>query len=205
MNLLEIDNGLWRWVAFHEEWRKPVGCVYAETDEAVWIIDPLVPGDDPASFLRHLDADIERAARPVHVLLTIYWHVRNAVDIVQRYDATLWAPSRSALPIERRTALAPRPVRPGEVLPGGVEAHASGRAAELVYRLPAWNAIVAGDVLLGDPLRVCPAGWVGTGGREAVRDALLPLVDPSLESVLVSHGAPVLADAPAALAAALAF
>ena len=204
MNLHEVGEGLWRWVAFHDEWRQDVGCVYVETEESVWLIDPLVPRAEEASFLRHLDADVERAGRAVHVLLTVYWHVRSAPALVRRYDAALWAPARSALPVERRTALAPEKIRPGDMLPGGIEAHASGRAAELVYRLPAHRAIVAGDVLLGDPLRICPAGWVGKGGREAVRDALLPLAEPSLAAVLVSHGTPVLADATEALAAALA-
>ena len=203
MYLHEVGEGLWRWVAFHEEWRKDVGCLYVETDEAVCLIDPLVPNDGADAFLQHLDADVKRAGRPVHVLLTIYWHVRSAPELVRRYGATLWAPARSALPVERRTALAAERVQSGDVLPGGVEAHASGRPAELVYRLPTHRALVAGDVLLGDPLRICPAGWVGKGGREAVRDALLPLVEPPLSAVLVSHGTPVLDGAAQALAAAL--
>ena len=203
MSLQGIGEGLSRWVAFHEEWRKDVGCVYVETGESVWLIDPLVPAAEAAPFLRRLDADVERAGTPVHVLLTIYWHVRSAPELVRRYDATLWTPARSALPVERRTTLVAESVRAGDVLPGGIEAHASGRAAELVYRLPAHHAIVAGDVLLGDPLRICPAGWIGKGGREAVRDALRPLVEPSLAAVLVSHGEPAVAGAADAFAAAL--
>jgi glyoxylase-like metal-dependent hydrolase (beta-lactamase superfamily II) len=72
-----------------------------------------------------------------------------------------------------------------------------------VYRLPDHRAIVAGDVLLGDPLRICPAGWVGKGGQAAVRDALEPLLDLPIDRVLVSHGDPVLRGGGAALAAAL--
>lgn len=203
MQVAKIGKGLWRWVAFHEEWRKDVGSVYVETTDAVCLVDPLVPADDAAEFLNHLDRDIERADVPVHVLLTIYWHVRSGPELSERYGATLWAPSKSALPVERRTGITAEPVRPGDVLPGGIEAHASGRAAEVVYRLPAHNALVVGDVLLGDPLRICPAGWLGAAGQAGARDALGPLVDPSLAAVLVSHGAPVLENGAGALRAAL--
>jgi glyoxylase-like metal-dependent hydrolase (beta-lactamase superfamily II) len=199
----ELGSGLWRWVAFHEEWRQDVGCVYVESPEAVCLIDPLVPADDRDVFLRHLDADVARAAQPVHVLLTIYWHVRSAAEIVERYDATLWAPARSVLPVERRTGIRAEGLRPGTVAPGPIAAHASGRAAELVYRIPAHATLVAGDVLLGDPLRICPPGWVGKGGQEAVREALRPLAEPSLRAVVTSHGDPVLEHGGAALAKAL--
>ena len=203
MHVEKLADGLWRWVAFHEEWKQDVGCVYVETDESLCLIDPLLPTGAVDAFFRHLDADVERVGLPVHIFLTVYWHIRSAPEIVQRYSAALWAPARSVLPVERRTSLVAEQVRPGDVLPGAIEAHASGRAAELVYRLPAHRAIVAGDVLLGNPLRICPARWVGKGGREAVRDALRPLVEPSLSAVLVSHGTPVLERAPQALAAAL--
>jgi glyoxylase-like metal-dependent hydrolase (beta-lactamase superfamily II) len=204
MRVEELGDGLWRWVAFHDEWREDVGCLYVETGESVWLVDPLVPADEASAFLRHLDADVARARRPVAVLLTVYWHARSAGELARRYGATVWAPARSALPVERRIGIAPERVRPDDILPGGIEAHASGRAAELVYRLPEHRALVAGDVLLGDPLRICPAGWVGKGGQEAVRDALRPLVEPSLQGVLVSHGTPVVDGGSGALAAALA-
>jgi glyoxylase-like metal-dependent hydrolase (beta-lactamase superfamily II) len=199
----EIGTGLWRWVAFHEEWREDVGCLYVETAEAVCLVDPLVPEDERDAFLRHLDADIERASRPVHVALTIYWHVRSALELLERYGATLWAPARSVLPVQRRTGTRAQALRPGDVVPGGLEAYASGRPAELVYRIPEHDALVAGDVLLGGPLRICPPGWVGKGGQEAVREALRPLVDPSLRAVVTSHGEPVLEGGAQALASAL--
>jgi glyoxylase-like metal-dependent hydrolase (beta-lactamase superfamily II) len=203
MQVTEIATGLWRWVAFHEEWRRDVGSVYLETADAVCLVDPLVPTDSPDELFGPLDRDIERAGAPVHVLLTVFWHVRSAPEIVERYGATLWAPSRSALPVERRTGLAGNQVRPGDALPGGIVAHASGRASELVYHVPSQAALVVGDVLLGSPLRICPSGWVGKGGQDAVREALEPLLAQHLQSVIVSHGDPVLGGGTDALRAAL--
>jgi glyoxylase-like metal-dependent hydrolase (beta-lactamase superfamily II) len=203
MDVHRIAPGLWRWTAFHEEWRKPVGCVYLEADDATILIDPLVPPEDSERFLEYLDSDVERAGVAVHVLLTVYWHVRSTAELVKRYGAPVWAPARSVKPVERRTKKAPRPIRPGDELPGGIRAHESGRASELVYVLPKHRALVAGDVLLGGPLRICPSRWVGKGGQKSVREALRPLLDEPIDRVLVSHGDPVLRAGRAALAAAL--
>jgi glyoxylase-like metal-dependent hydrolase (beta-lactamase superfamily II) len=203
MDVHRIAPRLWRWTAFHEDWRQDVGCVYLETDDTTVLVDPLVPHEDAERFLDYLDADVERADSPVHILLTVYWHVRSSADLGKRYSADVWAPARSAKPVERRTKKAPRAVRPGDRLPGGVTAHESGRASELVYVLPEHRALVAGDVLLGDPLRICPARWVGKGGQGAVRKALRPLLDEPLDRVLTSHGDPVLRAGHNALAAAL--
>jgi glyoxylase-like metal-dependent hydrolase (beta-lactamase superfamily II) len=203
MDVHRIAPGLWRWAAYHPEWKEDVGCVYVETEDAVVLFDPLVPVGDAERFLSYLDSDVERLGRPVHVVLTVYWHVRSAAELAKRYDAQVWTSARSALPVKRRTRLNPQAVRPGDALPGRIEAFASGRPAELVYRLPDHRAIVAGDVLLGDPLRICPAGWVGKGGQRAVRAALQPLLELEIDRVLVSHGDPVLRGGNAALAAAL--
>ena len=34
MDVHRIAPGLWRWTAYHEEWRKVVGSLYIEIDEA---------------------------------------------------------------------------------------------------------------------------------------------------------------------------
>ena len=85
MDVHRIAPGLWRWTAFHEEWRKDVGCVYLETDDATVLIDPLVAPEDSERFLEYLDADVERASSPVHILLTVYWHVRSSAELAKRY------------------------------------------------------------------------------------------------------------------------
>lgn len=203
MNVHRIAPGLWRWTAYHPDWKRDVGCVYVETEDAVVLLDPLVPAADAERFLSYLDSDVERLGRPVHVVLTVYWHVRSAAELAKRYGADIWAPARSVLPVERRTGFAPNTIRPGDSLPARIEAYASGRAAELVYRLPDHRAVVAGDVLLGDPLRICPSRWVGKGGQAAVRVALQPLLEHPIDRVLVSHGDPVLRGGGTALAAAL--
>jgi glyoxylase-like metal-dependent hydrolase (beta-lactamase superfamily II) len=194
MNLTEISTGLRRWTAWHEEWRQHVGSVVVETPDEVVVIDPLVPGEDADAVW----AAIERG-KPVHVLVTVFWHTRSTAAVVERTGASVWAPSRGRAAIARRAGSVDRPFRPGEPLPGGIEALATARANEVVYSVPTHAAVVPGDVVLGAKegpgLRLCPAGWLPDGvGLDELRRSLLPLLERKVDRVLVSHGEPVLED-----------
>jgi glyoxylase-like metal-dependent hydrolase (beta-lactamase superfamily II) len=196
MEVLEVAPGLWRWTAWHEEWKQDVGCVYAEPGDGVVLIDPLVPANDAERFWRALDRDVKRAGGDVHVLITIFWHVRSAAEILERYGGRLWAPSRARAAIERRAHGVTDVFRPGDPLPGEVEAFATARSTEVVYWLPAYEAVVPGDVILGAEgggIRMCPESWLPDSvGHGALRESLRPLADLPVERVLVSHGEPVL-------------
>lgn len=208
MQVVAVAEGLWRWTAYYEEWRDEVGCVYYEAPDAIVLIDPLVPSEQAARFWEALDRDVKRAGVPVHVLITVFWHARSAGEIVRRYGGRLHASSRARAAIQRRTDAVTDVFRPGERLPGGVEALASGRATEVVYWIPEHRALVPGDVILGRDdggLRLCPQSWLPAGIDHArLRRALQPLLDLPVERVLVSHGEPVTEDALARLAEALA-
>ncbi|MEO5632828.1 MBL fold metallo-hydrolase [Gaiella sp.] len=209
MEVTRFADGLWRWTTYHEEWRDEVGCVYYEGPGAIVLIDPLVPADpsEATRFWEALDRDVSRVNTAVHVYITVFWHARSAGEIVRRYRGTLHAPSRARSANEKRTGVAPSVFRPGDRLPGGIEALATGRSTEVAYWIPEHRAIVPGDVLVGADnggLRLCPASWLPasvTPGR--VREALKPLLDLPVERVLVSHGEPVTAEAGARLGEAL--
>ncbi len=208
--MTRFADGLWRWTTYYDEWRDEVGCVYVEGPDAVVLIDPLVPSvpSEAARFWAALDRDVGRLGRPVHVYITVFWHARSAGEIVRRYDGCLHATSRARAANERRTGVEPVGFRPGDALPGGIEALATGRSTEVAYWIPAHGALVPGDVLLGDGdggVRLCPESWLPSGiGHARLRVALKPLLDLPVESILVSHGAPVTEDARAHLARALA-
>jgi glyoxylase-like metal-dependent hydrolase (beta-lactamase superfamily II) len=205
MEVRQLDPGLWRWTAYYGEWRDVVGAVYVETDDAIALIDPLVPeeADEGERFWRALDRDVERAATQVHVLVTVFWHARSAAEIVERYGARLHAPRRARAAIERRTHAVTDVFRPGDALPGGIVALPSGRSTEVLFWLPAHRALVTGDVILGADaggLRFCPPSWLPNGvGHAQLRGALLPVLDLPVERILVSHGEPVLENGHAAL------
>lgn len=207
MEVLEIEAGLWRWTAHHEEWKQDVGCVYHETSDGVVLIDPLVPADEPERFWGALDRDVERVGGQVHVLVTVFWHVRSARDLVQRYGARVWAPFRGRAAIERRVGTVTDPFRPDDQLPGGLKAFPTARAAEVVYWIPEQRALVPGDVLIGDGnggIRMCPESWLPEKSDHAkLAASLRPLLDLPVERVLVSHGEPVLEGGKTKLSAAL--
>lgn len=220
MTVEQILPGLWRWTCSHPEWtpteggpdgwEPDVGCVYYEAPEAVVLIDPLVPSGPPDEerFLRALDRDVERLGLPVAILLTTHWHERSAAMLRDRYmsqpSADIWAPESF---VTNLAATGVRSISAGVRLPAGIAVVPTSRPGQVVYWLPAPRAAVPGDLLLGDGaggLRVCPDAWLqGAEAPREVRVALRALLDLPVEMVLVSHGAPVIAGAHAALAAAL--
>lgn len=192
MRVSALAPGLWHWTALHpdwtagEGWGQEVGCVYYEGPDAVVLVDPLIPPEAPDEFLHHLDLDVQRNGLPVAVVVTVHWHERSARELAGRYGVE---------------------VRSRDDLPGGVVAYDAHCHDEVLLWLPEHAALIAGDVLLGDPdgIRMCPDSWLPEGTEPAaLREQLRPLLDLPVERILVSHGEPVLADAPAALARALA-
>lgn len=207
MDVQEIAPGLWRWVTRFGEWGADVGCVFLETDDAIVLVDPLVP-EEPAEatrFWKALDRDVTRAKAPVHVLVTVYWHTRSAGAVAARYGGRVHAVSGARAAIARRVDGEVDVYRAGTMLPGGVEARPSGRRSEVVFWIPAHRTVVPGDVILGGldgtGLRLCPESWLPESvGHEQVRAALRPLRELPVERVLVSHGNPVLRGAARELA-----
>jgi hypothetical protein len=187
VTLREIARGLRRWTSWHDHWEEDVGSVAVDTSDGLVLIDPL----DPPPEL----------GQPAHVLVTVYWHAREAAGL----KARTWAPSRSLRPLANRGVEAENAA---DGLPGGIRAFPTARAAEAVYWLPEHRALVVGDVLLGagakprptdDALRLCPERWLGKATQDDLRESLRPLLDLPVEHVLVSHGAPVLGGGKAAL------
>jgi glyoxylase-like metal-dependent hydrolase (beta-lactamase superfamily II) len=200
MDVKELRPGLWRWTGEHpewdhaESWGPEVGSVYAELEDSVVVVDPLVPADAEESFWDALDRDVERARRPLHVLLTVHWHERSVAVVLDRYHATLW-----------------RPEEKGE-LPAGVHAEVVKGSdwMEALFFLEPHRALVTGDLLIGRGGGIeMPVEWFPKDEREWAENELKPdlrrrLSALPIELVLVSHGEPVLTDGAAALNKALA-
>ncbi len=176
--LFAVSELTW-WFAPHpawepgEDWDQEVPVVRYEADDQVVLIDPFLPPD--ASFDPH--------RKPVCVLLTQPAHFRGTNDFIERYSASVWAPSHA---VWRHR---PRPATTDE-LPRGVEAiELDGEPQQVVFFIREHATLVAGDVLSG------------TGGRlhvfvdEADRERLLPsldaLADLPIDQVIIPHGDPI--------------
>jgi glyoxylase-like metal-dependent hydrolase (beta-lactamase superfamily II) len=193
--VIEIASGVRRWTAYHEYWEEHVGSLALETDDGVVLIDPI----DPPRNLRS----------PDHVLLTVFWHGRSTSELKPK---RVWAHTRSAQPLRNRGVQVTDAFRPGDELPGGLEAFATARVNEVVFWLPTQRSLAVGDVLLGagakpratrDALRLCPERWLGKATHDDLRETLEPLLALPVQRVLVSHGEPVLRGGKTALARVL--
>jgi hypothetical protein len=161
-----------------------VGCVYFEAGDATVLIDPLVPAGEEDDFFRHLDADVERHGLPVVILLTAEWHRRSADELADRYDA-----------------------RTGGTLPAGVEEILIEGADErqVAYFIRPHAALVVCEVFAVDvegELRVCQSPALKR--PHELEASLGRIMELPVERLLVSHGEPVLEDATARMAEALA-
>jgi hypothetical protein len=128
--------------------------------------------------------------RSVRVLTTISFHRRSRDAFLERYRAST--------------------SRAKANLPPGVESLPLKGAGETLFWLPEPQTLVAGDRLISDAdgrLRVCPESWLAylpsRINEKSLKELLRPLLDLPIETILVSHGEPLLEDAKAALAHAL--
>ena len=219
MRVGELRPGLWRWTALHPDWTpedggpegwEQEGSSYMyEADGELVVFDPLVPADgtsDAERFWSAFDSDVERNGPP-HVLLTIFWHARSSQALLDRYEgARVWVHEPAAADVRERATVTDT-FAAGDVLPGGIEAKQSVRSGEILFWIPEHRALVAGDVLLGTSdggIRVCPDSWLGERTNpEELREELRRLLDLRVERVLLTHGEPVVENAPEALARAL--
>lgn len=229
MDVLRIREGLWRWTAPHPAWtleqggpagwQREVGCVYHETPDAIVLVDPLAPASgspDGEKFWRALDGDVARWNLPVVVLIGNRYHGRSADAIRDRYGAAFGVTVLAHAAAREHVACAlTGTFRHGETLPGGVLAIGLDgyEPSETVFHLPAGNALVVADALIGaggGRVRVVPAAWAPNDPesqaayRERLRPSLRRLLDRPFDHLLVSHGEPVLAGGRAALEEALA-
>ncbi len=85
MQVERLAEGLWRWSVEPGRWS-----VYAETPEAIVLVDPLLPApgsSDETRFFEALDRDVARCEHPVFVVETSVGRARDATRIHARYRA----------------------------------------------------------------------------------------------------------------------
>jgi hypothetical protein len=228
MKVSKIRDGLWRWEVPHPDWKpefdrpdgwgRTVASVYAEYDEAIVLIDPLVPVEtaEQERFWAALDRDISRLARPVLVLVGSVDHGRSADAVAARYFAAGHEVSVVGDAAIRDAVSCALHATFGEVvLPAGLHAvPIPGMSpGETAFVLDPWRAAVFADAVIGageGRLLVAPPSWgVKTpAGRSlydrAFRPSIQQIASAHPEIVLPSHGAPALTGGASALEQALA-
>lgn len=220
--LQEIVPGLHRWTAAvpdwtpdqggPEGWEQTVACVAWEGEDALVLVDPLVPEGDWGE----IDELVERRGTRVALVVTCPWHARSAGEAAKRYvnsaGIEAWAHSVAVKDTERIDFEVENVVDERARVTADVEVIASDTGnGELTVWIEPIGAIVAADVLVGaqgermETLRVCPDAWLeDANDAETVKAALRPLLEREVKAIVPLHGAPVLQGAGEALRRALA-
>lgn len=201
MGAREVATGVWRWVAFHTEWKQEVACAAIESGGRLVLIDPLLPaGADGEAALRRLKDALE-GGEPVDIVLTVFYHERSAGAIAEVVPATtLWVVHEGAEKVESTVT---NPFRAGDALPGGLAALPTARIDEVVLWDASSRSLFVGDVLLGrgpEGIELCPESWLPDGVRtDDLVQSLMPLLDLPIARILPGHGEPLLRNARATL------
>jgi glyoxylase-like metal-dependent hydrolase (beta-lactamase superfamily II) len=196
----QVRPGLYRWSAYHPDWKEQVWSAAIVRDGQLLLVDPQLEAE-------HWPL-LERSAREraVHVLLTIHWHARSAEEIAARFPSTrIWAHSRDRAAIGRRVAVTDT-FRLGDALPGGIVPVEARPRTEVLFWDKRIGALLVGDALVAneDYLRTCRASWLPSStSLDELRATLRPLLELPIELVLVSHGGPLASGGKSELARAL--
>ncbi len=185
----DVAPGLWIWRLRHPgwkpdlDWQQMVTSVFVESSGERLVLDPVAPPTEDHEVWRRLD---ERPPTAAVVLKPD--HVRDVDVMVRRYGARGFGPPRFFPGEGPETEL--RPIRPDNVLPGGLVALYDGRGGdETPLWLPEQRTIVFADALTerAGALRVWTTEW----HEERALPALRALLDLPFERVIISHGEPV--------------
>ena len=182
----EVRPGVWHWQAPHPEWKpgedwgELVSSYAIEDDRRLLLFDPLAL---PSEL-------VDRAVlRETTVVLTCPWHRRDAVELADRLNATLYVPP----PDEGDPDPVPGIVfRAGDRLPVGVEAFHGFEPNDLVLWVESHRVFVSGDTLVdrGNGLEL-PSDWLRDGLTvDDIADRLDPLLELPVEYLLATHGGP---------------
>jgi hypothetical protein len=215
----QLLEGLWRWTARHPEWHPgefgaEVACFAAQAGDTTLLIDPLLPAEEGAGERSSVLAVIdETLAERLAILITIPYHVRSSEELWRRYkkqaETTIHGHPACAKRLKDKAAF--QPIELGVALPAGVTAHSIGkpRRYETPLHLPSHGALVFGDAVAETDGRLVmwSADKVDPKVESFYRDRFAPTLAPLLElrfdSVLVTHGEPILEGGKDALRKAL--
>jgi hypothetical protein len=209
----QLADGLWRWTARHPEWHpsgfgNEVASFALKADGVGVLIDPLLPPESDA-VLQLVD---DLATDQLAIFATVPYHVRSAEELWRRHRgrASIHGHPAAAKRLSDRSGF--EPIEPGAELPAGATAHAIGspRRHEMPLFFPSHHALAFGDTVaeVDGALRVWDEPLTDAQRARWYRERFLPTLEPLLDldpqRILVTHGAPVLDDGRARLAAAFA-
>jgi hypothetical protein len=196
----EVIPGVFHWIANLDESDYAVSSYYLAGSGIA--IDPQLP----ASEIDSLPGAVNQ------IVITSVWHVRSVVALAAASGAKVISIPELVTTLEDKArGLEVEPVPSGDELAAGVSIHRLGSGAyheAVVYTAQAGGALIAGDALsvTEDDLGVISTEYLGDDPetvRSAIESDLRALLALEFDSVLVTHGGPVVGGAKERLAALL--
>ena len=192
----EISPGLWHWTARHPHIGSDVSSYYL-TGERV-LIDPMLPPGG-AEWFR------DQGSEPAHILLTNRHHDRDSWELRGEFGCEVHCIANGCYELEGRGPVTPFEF--GDELPGAIKAHQVDAICpdETALHIPAHRALACADGVVRRPgtdgLTFVPDSLMDEPEqtRQGLRDAYRRLLALDFERLLLAHGAPVTAQAKAAL------
>lgn len=182
----EVAPGIWHWTAIHPKIKIEVSSYYLPAERV--LIDPIAPDDGLDWFAEH--------GPPADVLLTNRHHYRSSARFAERFGVTVHCVREGMHEFTRGELVEPFDF--GDVLPGGIIAHAVGAICpdETALHVPARNALALADgavrweaggplVFVADYLMDEPART-----KEGLRESYRRLAQLDFEHLLLAHGEP---------------
>ncbi len=189
VDVRDVADGLWLWRQRHWEWTEgadwqpEVSSVVVESAGETVLLDPLAPPPTAREVYDRLEARL-----PTAIVILKPDHVRDLDVFAHWYGIPAFGPWlfwRDDMPRTEMT-----PLRPDDVLPGGLVALDDGRSAmERPLYLPEQRTIVFADGMTA-PDGVLRVWWTPLLQRRTL-PALRAMLELPFERVLVPHGEPV--------------
>jgi hypothetical protein len=192
----EVAPGIWHWRAAHPRIKIVVNSYYLYEEHV--LIDPIAPDDGLDWFDDH--------GPPTDIVLTNRHHYRSSGQFVGRFGATVHC-VREGLH-EFRSGESVEPFDVGDVLAGGIVAHAVGVICpdETALHIPRLEALAVADGAVrwepGGPLAFVPDNFMDDPERTkmGLRESYRRLAALDFRHLLLAHGEPFVGDGREALA-----
>jgi hypothetical protein len=191
----EILPGLFHWSVYYDKIKIEVSSYYLSGAKV--LLDPLLPMGGSSAF----EPGVE------HILLTNRHHYRDSAPLVEKYGCTVWCIESGMHEFSKGEDV--KPFKPGDTLPGGIQAEAIGAICPdetaLVLSQPAGVVALADGVIrrADGPLEFVPDKYMGDdpeGVKAGLRDSYRRLLSlHEFDHMLLAHGEPWIGGASRAL------
>jgi hypothetical protein len=190
--MIEILPGVFDYTVHNTDIKHDVHSTFVAGTDLTFLIDPMKPENEVAWF---------DGREPKHIYVTNRHHDRGIPWFVETFDCSVWC-HESGLHEFEELDLNVLGFKHGQMLPGGVVALEVGVLCpeETAFLIPAGNGVLAiGDAIISyDGLGFVPDYLIGESPEDVKRGMVEKIrshLDRDFDTLVMAHGAPIVAGA----------